>query len=302
MQAQGQLGAQAPSGTGRGGVRVVFLGGTHAATNHRGAHRPFRSRRASKPRRSCAVGGCRSRAQSRWSPMRLTSDPPPASRQLPHPRHRCAGLRPNPQPYPPTNPGKRRFDRSFAEVVREGLSPSHLSKATSTKLSDPSSAILHQQQSKCCGTQGCFGDGWQSMASGYRRQRTRLQPTAGSSSQHQDSLRRALYLTKVQGKCFNCFASDHRVAKCHNPTKCWVCQHFGHISYRCPSRQSSNHSSQDGTSPAGNSTSPNSGHNLRMQPRWSFYWGRWHHRWYTCQNQLMTPCCLRQGSHAIKSC
>jgi hypothetical protein len=53
----------------------------------------------------------------------------------------------------------------------------------------------------------------------------------------------AIYLSKVQGKCFNCRASDHRVAQCHNPTKCWVSQRFGHISYGCPSRRSASCSS-----------------------------------------------------------
>jgi hypothetical protein len=47
--------------------------------------------------------------------------------------------------------------------------------------------------------------------------------------------RRALYLSKIKGWCFNCLARDHKVATCRSPTKCWSCRCSGHISTRCSS-------------------------------------------------------------------
>jgi hypothetical protein len=44
---------------------------------------------------------------------------------------------------------------------------------------------------------------------------------------------RARYLRKVEGRCFNCFARDHRIADCRDPIKCWRCHCSGHISTRC---------------------------------------------------------------------
>jgi hypothetical protein len=42
-----------------------------------------------------------------------------------------------------------------------------------------------------------------------------------------------LYLKMMKGLCFNCLARDHKVAFCHDPTKCWRCHQFGHISTKC---------------------------------------------------------------------
>jgi hypothetical protein len=92
--------------------------------------------------------------------------------------------------------------------------------------------------------------------------RSRTLSFAGSSSRHLDPLRGAIYLSKVQGKCFNCLASDHHVAQCHNTTKCWVCQRSGHISYGCPSRRSVSCTSRHRIPPSSNPTSPSPSHNL----------------------------------------
>jgi hypothetical protein len=40
----------------------------------------------------------------------------------------------------------------------------------------------------------------------------------------------------LKGKCYNCFASDHKVQRCQDPTKCWKCKRFGHNSSRCSTR------------------------------------------------------------------
>jgi hypothetical protein len=92
--------------------------------------------------------------------------------------------------------------------------------------------------------------------------RSRRLSSTGSSSRHLDSLRRAIYLSKLQGKCFNCLASDHRVAQCRNPTKCLVCPRSGHISYGCPSRRSTSCSSRHRFSPSSNPISPSPSHSL----------------------------------------
>jgi hypothetical protein len=38
----------------------------------------------------------------------------------------------------------------------------------------------------------------------------------------------------VEGLCFNCLSSSHRVDSCKTPTKCWRCRHSGHTSFSCP--------------------------------------------------------------------
>jgi hypothetical protein len=92
--------------------------------------------------------------------------------------------------------------------------------------------------------------------------RSRTLSSTGSSSRHLDSLRRAIYLSKLQGKCFNCLASNHWVSQCRNPTKCLVCPRSGHISYGCPSRRSASCSSRHRFSPSSNPISPSPSHSL----------------------------------------
>jgi hypothetical protein len=38
----------------------------------------------------------------------------------------------------------------------------------------------------------------------------------------------------VEGLCFNCLSSSHRVDSCKTPTKCWRCRRSGHTSFSCP--------------------------------------------------------------------
>ncbi|CAL5085642.1 unnamed protein product [Urochloa decumbens] len=39
---------------------------------------------------------------------------------------------------------------------------------------------------------------------------------------------------KAIGRCYNCFASDHRIASCRDPPKCLLCSRFGHKARYCP--------------------------------------------------------------------
>ena len=39
--------------------------------------------------------------------------------------------------------------------------------------------------------------------------------------------------TKVAGRCFNCFARDHRIAECRDPPKCILCSRSGHKARFC---------------------------------------------------------------------
>ncbi|CAL5018605.1 unnamed protein product [Urochloa decumbens] len=43
---------------------------------------------------------------------------------------------------------------------------------------------------------------------------------------------------KAVGRCYNCFASDHRIAVCRDPPKCILCSRSGHKARYCPSRAS----------------------------------------------------------------
>ena len=42
--------------------------------------------------------------------------------------------------------------------------------------------------------------------------------------------------TKAVGRCYNCLASDHRIASCRDPPKCILCSRSGHKARRCPGR------------------------------------------------------------------
>ncbi|CAL4969089.1 unnamed protein product [Urochloa decumbens] len=42
--------------------------------------------------------------------------------------------------------------------------------------------------------------------------------------------------TKAVGRCYNCLASDHRIAACRDPPKCILCSRSGHKARRCPRR------------------------------------------------------------------
>ncbi|CAN6350866.1 unnamed protein product [Urochloa humidicola] len=40
---------------------------------------------------------------------------------------------------------------------------------------------------------------------------------------------------KTIGRCYNCFASDHRIASCRDPPRCILCSRSGHKARSCPS-------------------------------------------------------------------
>ncbi|TVU09810.1 hypothetical protein EJB05_43306, partial [Eragrostis curvula] len=75
------------------------------------------------------------------------------------------------------------------------------------------------------------------------------EPRPDSEARQQEK-RRSLYLQKMKGLCFNCLDRDHKVTSCRNPTRCWRCRRFGHVSTECPSRRPKHplsNSSQGGT-------------------------------------------------------
>jgi hypothetical protein len=43
----------------------------------------------------------------------------------------------------------------------------------------------------------------------------------------------SLYLRKMKGLCFNYLDRDHKVASCHDPTRCLRCCRFGYTSVEC---------------------------------------------------------------------
>jgi hypothetical protein len=50
----------------------------------------------------------------------------------------------------------------------------------------------------------------------------------------QQAERRACYLSKMKGLCFNCLVRNHQVAACWDPTRCWRCHRSCHISTCAP--------------------------------------------------------------------
>lgn len=40
----------------------------------------------------------------------------------------------------------------------------------------------------------------------------------------------------MEGKCFRCLQTDHKVASCRNPLRCWSCRKIGHEALNCPTR------------------------------------------------------------------
>jgi hypothetical protein len=50
--------------------------------------------------------------------------------------------------------------------------------------------------------------------------------------------RKKIFMTKLKGRCFNCFAKDHFRHICREPTKCWRCNKTGHTSPSCSLPQS----------------------------------------------------------------
>jgi hypothetical protein len=55
----------------------------------------------------------------------------------------------------------------------------------------------------------------------------------GPQNPARSSAGRRTFIKKLQRKCFNCFATDHQVAECKDPPRCWKCKKYGHISLHC---------------------------------------------------------------------
>ncbi|CAO2203873.1 unnamed protein product [Urochloa humidicola] len=46
-----------------------------------------------------------------------------------------------------------------------------------------------------------------------------------------------LLKARAVGRCFNCFASDHRIAQCRDPPRCVLCSRSGHKARSCPTHR-----------------------------------------------------------------
>ena len=47
----------------------------------------------------------------------------------------------------------------------------------------------------------------------------------------------SLLRARAEGRCFNCFAPDHRIAQCRDPPKCIMCSRSGHKAKHCSSSE-----------------------------------------------------------------
>lgn len=59
-----------------------------------------------------------------------------------------------------------------------------------------------------------------------------------SLTKNQDmKLRKARFFKHMEGKCFRCLQTDHIVASCRNPFRCWSYRWIGHEAVNCPARR-----------------------------------------------------------------
>lgn len=70
-----------------------------------------------------------------------------------------------------------------------------------------------------------------------RRYRKAARTSSRVESRPWEVARRATFIDKMRGRCYNCLGRDHKIAHCRDPTKCWVCLHSGHTSSSCPQRR-----------------------------------------------------------------
>lgn len=58
-------------------------------------------------------------------------------------------------------------------------------------------------------------------------------PRNNPSDEHSRRLR---FLSHMEGKCFHCLSTKHRVQDCRDPLRCWFCLGIGHLSSSCRKR------------------------------------------------------------------
>ncbi|XP_035822213.1 uncharacterized protein [Zea mays] len=75
-------------------------------------------------------------------------------------------------------------------------------------------------------------DDWEVVRPPYWWRKNKPRPCPSSNSSHEE--RRKKFLKHVEGKCCNCFATNHRALNCTNATKCWRCLLEGHQAASCP--------------------------------------------------------------------
>lgn len=82
---------------------------------------------------------------------------------------------------------------------------------------------------------------WRSAKTGRRRRRDAS--PAWDATAPRLKPRRALeagreaYFKRLAGRCFRCLASDHMVANCRDPVRCFNCKGVGHLSRSCPAHR-----------------------------------------------------------------
>lgn len=68
----------------------------------------------------------------------------------------------------------------------------------------------------------------------WRKERLYSEESNRLQEQWRSEQKRRALMSYAQGKYFNCFSTDHRVAQCRNNTKCWKCLNSGHKALSCP--------------------------------------------------------------------
>lgn len=93
------------------------------------------------------------------------------------------------------------------------------------------SAVQHPR-----GSLDVSGSEWQEVKANRWRRSPAHSPD--STNQFQLQLSRARFLKHMEGKCFRCLRSDHRVIECREPLRCWFCMGIGHCASSCLKRKS----------------------------------------------------------------
>ncbi|XP_052168287.1 uncharacterized protein LOC127784913 isoform X2 [Oryza glaberrima] len=58
-----------------------------------------------------------------------------------------------------------------------------------------------------------------------------------SNNQKDEHSRKQRFLSHMEGKCFRCLSTSHKVIDCRDPLRCWFCLGFGHLSSSCRKRR-----------------------------------------------------------------
>lgn len=77
-------------------------------------------------------------------------------------------------------------------------------------------------------------EGWTEVTTRRSKEATNRQYNPARGQVQQPDLLQLLR-TKASGRCFNCFARDHRIAQCRDPPRCVLCSRSGHKAKLCPS-------------------------------------------------------------------